>query len=213
MRPDDLVLGFDTSAAQCAAALLRGDDVLAAHDETLGRGQAERLFPMLEEALAEAGAGWGDLARIGVGVGPGNFTGIRIAVAAARGLALSLRIPAVGVNSFEALAEGRAGPVLASVDARAGRLYLRLGEGAPVLTGPEPIDLPDGAAGATCIGHRAAELARLTDGTKAAPRFPLAVAIARVAARADLPQPRPAPLYLRPPDAALPSEPPPPLLA
>lgn len=213
MRPDDLVLGFDTSAAHCAAALLRGDEVLAERDETLGRGQAERLFPMLGEILAEAGANWHDLTRIGVGIGPGNFTGIRIAVAAARGLALSLGRPAVGVSMFEALGEGQEGRVLASVDARAGRLYLQFGSGAPVLTEAGVIDPPEGAVGAICIGHRASELARLTGGTQAAPRYPLAVAVARLAARAALPQARPAPLYLRPADAALPAEPPPRLLA
>ena len=67
----------------------------------MGRGQAERLFPLLEELLAEAGATWRDLARIGVGVGPGNFTGVRISVSAARGLALGLGIPAVGVTLFQ----------------------------------------------------------------------------------------------------------------
>ena len=55
------------------------------------KGQAERLMPMLAEMLAEAGVGFGDLARIGVGTGPGNFTGVRISVAAARGLALGGR--------------------------------------------------------------------------------------------------------------------------
>lgn len=68
------------------------------------KGQAERLFPLLEELLAEAGLSWSDLDAIGVGVGPGNFTGIRISVAAARGLALSLNIPAVGVSATEAVA-------------------------------------------------------------------------------------------------------------
>ena len=94
--PDALSLGFDTSAAHCAAALLQGDRVLAHRHEEMARGQAERLFPLLAEILAEAGAGWHDLAVIGCGTGPGNFTGIRIAVAAARGLSLALAIPAPG---------------------------------------------------------------------------------------------------------------------
>ena len=85
ITPDPVVLGFDTSAAHCAAALLRGDAVLAAVHEDMTKGQAERLMPMLEEMLAGAGLGWGDLDVIGVGTGPGNFTGIRVAVAAARG--------------------------------------------------------------------------------------------------------------------------------
>ena len=65
------------------------------------RGQAERLMPMLEEVLTEGGTAWDRLDAIAVGVGPGNFTGIRIAVAAARGLAMSLEIPAIGISLFE----------------------------------------------------------------------------------------------------------------
>lgn len=69
----------------------------------MARGQAESLFPMLEELMDEAGMDWQDLDAIGVGVGPGNFTGIRISVSAARGLALSLGIPAIGINTLEAI--------------------------------------------------------------------------------------------------------------
>jgi tRNA threonylcarbamoyladenosine biosynthesis protein TsaB len=68
-------------------------------------------MPMLDAVLAEAGKDWRDLTALGVGVGPGNFTGIRLAVAAARGLALGLRIPAVGVSVFEARAHGLPRPL------------------------------------------------------------------------------------------------------
>ncbi|TGN47811.1 tRNA (adenosine(37)-N6)-threonylcarbamoyltransferase complex dimerization subunit type 1 TsaB, partial [Paracoccus liaowanqingii] len=102
--PDLIVLGFDTSAAHCAAALLQGGALVAARHEDMAKGQAERLMPMLEELLVEAGLGWRDLDVIGVGTGPGNFTGIRVGVAAARGLAVALRIPAIGVGAPEALA-------------------------------------------------------------------------------------------------------------
>ena len=67
------------------------------------RGQAERLVPLLEELLARNSLGWQDLGALAVGVGPGNFTGIRISVAAARGLALALKIPCIGVSQFEAV--------------------------------------------------------------------------------------------------------------
>ena len=83
---DGLSLGFDTSAAHCAAALVSGTRILAARHEEMTKGQAERLFPLLAELLAEAGVDWRDLSVVGVGTGPGNFTGIRIAVAAARGM-------------------------------------------------------------------------------------------------------------------------------
>jgi tRNA threonylcarbamoyladenosine biosynthesis protein TsaB len=101
-----LILAFDTSAAHCAAALLSGGRVRARREEAMAKGQAERLMPMLEEVLDEAGVAWAGLDAVAVCVGPGNFTGLRLSVAAARGLALSLGKPAVGVTRFEALAEG-----------------------------------------------------------------------------------------------------------
>jgi len=125
LPPKSLVLAFDTSAAHCAAALLLDGNVLGETFEEMSKGQAERLFPLLEELLVQAGTGWRDLTRIGVGVGPGNFTGIRISVSAARGLALSLGVAAIGVSTFEALAMGQSRPCLASVDARAGRIYVQ----------------------------------------------------------------------------------------
>lgn len=96
-----MLLAFDTSMPHCAAALWRGGAVLEAVAEEMARGQAERLMPLLEEMLGRHGLGWPDLDRIGVGIGPGNFTGIRISVAAARGLALGLSIPAIGVSTFD----------------------------------------------------------------------------------------------------------------
>ena len=70
------------------------------------RGQAEQLMPLCQEVLEEANLIWQDISLIGVGIGPGNFTGIRIAVSAARGVALGLGIPAIGVTGFEQLHQG-----------------------------------------------------------------------------------------------------------
>ncbi|MCB1397491.1 MAG: tRNA (adenosine(37)-N6)-threonylcarbamoyltransferase complex dimerization subunit type 1 TsaB, partial [Rhodobacteraceae bacterium] len=78
--PSDAVLGFDTSGAWCAAAVLRGGEILSSRRLDMPRGQGEALMPLLETTLAEAGIGWHDLAALGVGIGPGNFTGTRIAV-------------------------------------------------------------------------------------------------------------------------------------
>ena len=123
-----MILAFDTSAAHCAAVLLSGSSVLALRHEEMTRGQAERLMPLLLELLAEAGAGWRDLAALAVGTGPGNFTGLRISVAAARGVALSTGLPAFGVDGFAARAEGGPSPVLACVSAPRGALHaMRLG--------------------------------------------------------------------------------------
>ncbi len=104
MRSDPTILAFDTSAAHCAAALLRGGRIVSSASEAMSRGQAERLMPLLESVLKDAKCTWRDLDAIGVGTGPGNFTGIRISVSAARGLALGLSVPAVGVSGFEASA-------------------------------------------------------------------------------------------------------------
>ena len=95
------ILAFDTSGPHCAAALIIDGRIVQSRFEEMTRGQAERLMPMLEEVLQAEGAVWEELDAIGVGIGPGNFTGIRISVSAARGLALALGIPAIGVSAFE----------------------------------------------------------------------------------------------------------------
>lgn len=206
MPPEPLTLGFDTSAAHCAAALLSGGRILAARAEAMDKGQAERLMGLLEEVLAEGNAGWRDLDALGVGIGPGNFTGIRIAVSAARGLALALKIPAVGVSSFEALAEGRPGPVLALVDARRGAVYAQaMPDGHPGLM-PREEALAEALAGPGSAAPQIEVVEMTAPGA-------LAASIARIAgARYGTPQPRPAPLYLRSADAAPPADPPPVIL-
>ena len=207
----DAVLGFDTSAAHCAAALVSGGRILACRIETMDKGQAERLMPMLEELLAETGLGWRDLAAIGVGTGPGNFTGVRISVAAARGLALSLGIPAIGVTAFESLSLGLSTPAVALVDARRGSVWLAADDLSP---GQAVLDaLPDSLHGRAFVGHGAEAAAAALGGTAVAPIHSLPAAIALIAAaRRGIAQPRPAPLYLRAADAAPPSDPPPVIL-
>ena len=122
MTTSSTILGFDTSGPAVSCALMVSGAVLIARNEDMAKGQAERLLPLLEEVLAEAGVSWHALDAIAVGTGPGNFTGIRISVAAARGLALSLGVPAVGVSMLEALAFGTDAPVLAWLEARRDRL-------------------------------------------------------------------------------------------
>lgn len=174
-----LILAFDTAAAHCAAALVSGDRVLAERDEPMARGQAERLVPLLEELLAETGRAWGDLDGLGVVTGPGNFTGLRLAVAAARGLALGLGIPAVGVTVFEALAEGRPGDLTVVLHDKRGSLRQRFRDGVPA-GDPEA-----GPAEATAATGARADLAT----------------VARIAARRLGAAAPPSPLYLRPADA------------
>ncbi|MEM6971705.1 MAG: tRNA (adenosine(37)-N6)-threonylcarbamoyltransferase complex dimerization subunit type 1 TsaB [Pseudomonadota bacterium] len=106
-----MILGIDTSAGQCAVALLAGGRVAASAAETLSRGHAERLFPMIETVLERAGIGPSGLGRIAVCTGPGSFTGLRVGVAAARGLALGRGVPAIGVTRLEAVAAGVVRPL------------------------------------------------------------------------------------------------------
>ena len=217
MPPEPLVLGFDTSAAHCAAALVSGGRVLAAAHQDMPRGQGEALFPMLAMLLDKAGCGWEDLTGVGCGVGPGNFTGTRISVAAARGLALARGIPAIGVSAFETLAAGRDAPVLALVDARQGRVHgarvERGARGEPVTGELDTVLARIGGDAALCIGHRADEAARRLGCRRAPPRHEPGVAVALLAeSRVGQAATPPAPLYLRPADAAPSGDPPPPLL-
>jgi tRNA threonylcarbamoyladenosine biosynthesis protein TsaB len=103
-----IVLGLDTSTrATVVGLLLDGDSLLQARDDPEGEerpGHATRLLPLADALLSEAGLVWGDVERIAVGVGPGTFTGLRIGVATARGLAQSLGVDLLGVSSLRALA-------------------------------------------------------------------------------------------------------------
>lgn len=209
MPPKPLVLAFDTSAAHCAAALLLGNDVLNERLESMQKGQAERLFPMLEEILNENGKTWSDLDALGVCVGPGNFTGVRISVAASRGLALSLGIPAVGVTKLEAMAYGTKGRVTSVLDARRDRVFTQRFENAEPLDVPRMtalLDLYDPLEADGALRVIADENLKITN---AQPVETLVVSVGQIAAnRYTQDLPRPAPLYLRAADAALPSDPP-----
>jgi tRNA threonylcarbamoyl adenosine modification protein YeaZ len=218
LPPERPVLGFDTSAAHCAAGLFLGDGRAISRCETMLRGQAERLIPMLEELLAEAGLVWRDLAAIGVGIGPGNFTGVRISVSAARGLALGLGIPAIGVSNFALLARGHMDTaMLLCLPAPRGAVYVQLFRNDLPAAAPEL--LPDDTIperlralrDIRVIGHDAGRLAArlgLPDNAldRALDPKQAGSLIAEIAAEkhaeGDLTLPRPAPLYVRPADAA-----------
>lgn len=218
MRDAPLILAFDTSAAHCAAALLSGDDILVSIEEPMAKGQGERLLGLCAEVLEQAGVAYADLDAIGVGIGPGNFTGIRISVAAARGLALGLGVPAIGVSRLEALAHGAQGVVIASLDARQGAMFVQV---SGTMDDPEPAmctldDLPaiPSRTDPVCIGFQAEQIAALCNGSVATPQMPVAEATARIArSRLGRTNPRPAPLYLRPADAAPARDAPPAILS
>mgnify|MGYP006274437381 CR=1 FL=1 len=198
-----MLLVIDTTADRCAIGLFDGRVALATLIEPMARGHAERLAPLIDEALAAAQVGRGALTRIGVCEGPGGFTGARIGVAAARGMALALRIPAVGVDRFEALAAGLGGALLVTLSAPGGATaFRRFRDGAPV--GPAAL----AAQGDPALAPRVGE-ARLDGGETGGSGL---AALAAAAERKG-PDRRPAPLYLRPPDAEPPRTGPAPLLS
>lgn len=173
------ILAFDTSAAHCAAIVIRGNTTAAYCVEDMARGQAEALLPLVARVMADACARMVDLDAIAVGIGPGNFTGVRIAVAAARGLALALGRPAIGVTTFEALAHNIPRPVTVTTPAPRGLVHRQSfaadGPNQPeTLPGEAPP--PDPTSLVTAIGLIATN-------------------------RLGKPQPRPAPYYLRGPEA------------
>ncbi len=137
------ILAFDTALGACSAALWSDGRIAASAFETRRRGHAEALFPLIERVLGEAGVGYGDLDRLAVTVGPGSFTGLRIGVAAARGLALALKIPATGVTTLEAVAAGHRkqlsdgeDAMVVVLDARRGQVYTQSFDGGGGPLGP-----------------------------------------------------------------------------
>jgi tRNA threonylcarbamoyladenosine biosynthesis protein TsaB len=121
------ILAFDTTFDACSVCVARDGDVLASALERFETGHAERLVPMIDEVMERAGVTFGDLDRIAVTVGPGTFTGTRIGVAAARGLALATGIATIGVSSLAVMA-GVVADALAAADAGAGSLGASLAD-------------------------------------------------------------------------------------
>jgi tRNA threonylcarbamoyladenosine biosynthesis protein TsaB len=152
-----IVLGLDTATPATVVGLRLADGhTLQARDDPDARqrpGHATRLLPLANDLLIEAHIDWPEVERIAVGVGPGTFTGLRIGIATARGLAQSLGVDLVGVSSLRALAHGalvhgtgdHAQRVLAAIDARRGEVFVAAYEGDQELIAPQAVS-PDGVA-------------------------------------------------------------------
>jgi len=215
------ILALDTSMGVCSAAVLRTDgaaQTLFARQETMARGHAEALMPMVAAVMAEAGLPAAELNLIAATTGPGSFTGVRIAIAAARGLALVTRAKLFGTDSLtvmaKAAAEGLGGqPFAVAVDARRGMIYLELFDGAarklvgPLLLAPGDAAnrLPAGCrlavgSGAATLAEAASRLG-LSVTTKLHELQPSAGALAVIAHERGETSLTLRPLYLRPPDA------------
>ncbi len=119
-----LLLSLDTASTTLSLSLFENEKVLAKFDETMLRGQAERLIPEIQTLFQKAGREVKDLSAVSVGVGPGSFTGVRVALATARGFALALNVPVYGVSSLDAYAYGAGEDVFVALDTKRGDFYV-----------------------------------------------------------------------------------------
>ena len=197
-----MLLAFDTSSAACTAALFDGDGAcLGRRDERIGRGHAERLVPMIAELLDGRRAD-----SILVGVGPGSFTGIRVAIAAAHGLAIGWGAELLGMSSLALLAAGADSPdeVAAAVIGGHGELFVQQFDGATGEPASDLRNLPPAAAAAVTtaslvIGSGSAQLVDARGWGDAREAWPSAAdALKLPQSLRTLP---PKPVYARGPDA------------
>ena len=221
------ILAFDTALRTCSVAVWIDGWVQARSFEPRCRGHAEVLIPMINQVCTSASVKMADMDRLAVTVGPGTFAGVRIGIAAARGLAVSLSLPLVGITTLEAVAAGAAarlrtaeGHVTVLFDARRGQIYAQSFDPALEALAPPRValpnevlaDLPPGAGvlvgdGVALLGDQMAQargdLRAIVDES-----HPDAAVIAKLAAKCEPAPPgsgAPSPLYLRPPDAKLPA--------
>jgi tRNA threonylcarbamoyladenosine biosynthesis protein TsaB len=209
-----VLLAFDTATPFVSVALHNGEDVAVELRSDRPMKHGEQLAPLIEQALRQAGITRQDLTAIGVGVGPGPFTGLRVGLVTARTLAYVLEIPVYGVCSLDVLAVEAvdsgavtAGEFLVATDARRKEVYVaRYDERGTRLTGPV-VDKPAAlATDGPVVGEGAALYPEaFPHGT--GPAAPSAGWLARVVTdrRAELLDPEP--LYLRRPDAVAPGKP------
>ncbi|MGE3293409.1 MAG: tRNA (adenosine(37)-N6)-threonylcarbamoyltransferase complex dimerization subunit type 1 TsaB [Geminicoccaceae bacterium] len=209
------LLAFDTSGPAISAVAVEAGAPVICRDEQLGRGHAERILPLLRAMLDEAGWSWRDVELVGVGTGPGNFTGIRAGIAVARSLVLTLRCQALALGSLEIVAESAIGqaeadrPIHAVLDAGRGEVYaqrfaadLRPTSDPAIMAAAELAGMC--APGSILVGSAAASLARAGDtvlpGTRDAGVLARLVN-RRLAEGAAARRDGLHPVYVRPPDA------------
>ncbi|MEA2953181.1 MAG: tRNA threonylcarbamoyladenosine biosynthesis protein TsaB [Alphaproteobacteria bacterium] len=214
------ILAIDTALAACAVAVLDTEDsALGASENTpMFRGHAEALMPMIARVMDKANIDFSDIDRIAVTTGPGSFTGLRVGISAARGIALAAGKPAVGLSTLAAyaaplIAEDDTLPVVAAIDARHDHVYMQVfGPGGRTLVAPRIASLRDAVraaalASARVVGSGAELIAAAWPTAEQPPALIDAQSapdirwIARLGAAAPTGQEPPKPLYLRAPDA------------
>jgi tRNA threonylcarbamoyladenosine biosynthesis protein TsaB len=139
-----LILAFDTATDVATSAVVAGGEVLGERTS-----RAVTVLEDIDALLRQAGAHTGDLEGLAVGIGPGSFTGVRVGLATARGLALALDVPVAGVSTLAALAAGAPG-AMPVVDARRGEVFVLQRE--PRVLPPDQLEL---APGTVCVGNGA----------------------------------------------------------
>jgi tRNA threonylcarbamoyladenosine biosynthesis protein TsaB len=214
------ILAIDTALEACSAAVLDTERPSDAVRESLPmqRGHAEALMPLIARVVAQAGLAFSELDRIAVTTGPGSFTGLRVGIAAARGIALAAGKPAIGLSTLAAfaaplIAADDSIPVVAAIDARHDHVYLQVfGAGGRTLVTPRVVSLRDALRAASSGSPRligtAAQM--LADAWPQGERPPVSVDprrapdidwVARLGAAALDSGTPPKPMYLRAPDA------------
>ena len=196
-----LILAFDTATHVATVAVLRDEEVLGERVTV-----ARRVLLDARELLSAAGFGVTDVERVVVGIGPGSFTGLRIGIAAARGLALALDIPVAGVSTLDALAAGSPGAVPV-IDAGRREVFARIGGVPRALPADEiPVDpgavlVGDGALRYRGTLERAGGHVPPSESAVHVPNARLHAALAQEFGPADLAEP----VYVRAPDAKVPA--------
>ena len=214
------VLAIDTALAACSAAVLDTEygGILASESLPMTRGHAEALMPLIADLMAAADLRFRDIDRVAVTTGPGSFTGLRVGIAAARGIALAADKPAVGLSTLAAyaaphMAADETVPVVAAIDARHGHVYLQVfAPGGRTFTAPRLATLGEAvraaaSAPACIVGSAAQAVAAALSPPDAVPvavdprAAPDIAWVARMGAVVPESQSPPKPQYLRAVDA------------
>ena len=207
------VLVIDTALGLCTAGVFEvgGGTVrpLGVRSEAMTKGHQERLGGLARDATVQAG-GFEDIDRIGVTVGPGSFTGLRVGMAFAQGLGQALGRPVVGLSTLDALAASSDAPDRAAlIDARRGQVYARFWKGGTALGPAEALALDEARRRVETLGRDAVLIGSgallVSNGPVVEAAGPSPEALARLTAKADPGADRPSPLYLRAPDATPPA--------
>jgi tRNA threonylcarbamoyl adenosine modification protein YeaZ len=214
------VLAIDTALGACSAAVLdtAAGAVIASETLAMVRGHAEAVMPLIARVMDAAGLEFMSLDRVAVTTGPGSFTGLRVGIAAARGIALAAAKPAIGLSTFAGfaaphIAADDSTPLVAAIDARHEQVYLQVfGSGGRSIVAPRVAPLREAVraamtGSARVVGSAAGLIAAAWPRLEPPPalvdqRDACDIGwIARLGAAASDPDGPPRPLYLRPPDA------------